>query len=100
MIPKGFGKYLIIKVLKATWQKYDEDMHYPGSYIMWNNGNTLPSQIIDFYTDDGEGIMSVTADTIEVLQLKQDLKRKSQPESESMCSRVKERKWVSHVNVN
>ena len=36
--------------------------------------------MIDFYTDDSEGIMPSTADTIEVLQLKQSLK-KSQPAS-------------------
>ena len=36
--------------------------------------------MIDFYTDDSEGIMPSTADTIEVLLLKQSLK-KSQPAS-------------------
>ena len=32
--------------------------------------NTLSSQIIGFYTDDGEGIMSGTADAKELIQLK------------------------------
>ena len=47
--------------------------------------------MIDFYTDDGEGIMSGTADTTEVLQLKQGSKRKSQPES---WEKNKKRKYV------
>ena len=35
VIPKGYGKYLMTKVLKVTpWQKYDEDIHCPGSCIM------------------------------------------------------------------
>ena len=34
VIPKGYEKYLMIKVLKVTWQKYDEDIHCPGSCIM------------------------------------------------------------------
>ena len=47
--------------------------------------------MINFYTDDGEGTMSGTADTIEVLQLKQGSKRKSQPES---WEKNKKRKYV------
>ena len=55
--------------------------------------------MIDFYTDDSEGIMPSTADTIEVLQLKQSSKKVNQQVGRT-CNRVKERKWVSHVNVN
>ena len=91
VIPTGYGKYLIIKVLKATWQKFDENIHCPGSYITWKDDNTLSSQMINFYTDDDEGIMSGTAGTIEVLQLKQGSKRKSQPES---WEKNKKRKYV------
>ena len=54
MIPKGCGKYLIIKVLKVTWQKYDENLYCPGSYIMWKYDSTLSSQMIDFHPHDGE----------------------------------------------
>ena len=45
--------------------------------------------------------MPSTADTIEVLQLKQSSKKKKVNQKvDRICNRVKERKWVSHVNVN
>ena len=58
---------------------------------MWKNDNTLSSQMINFYTEDGEGIMSGTEDTIKVLQLKQGSKRKRQSES---WEKNKKRKYV------
>ena len=44
--------------------------------------------------------MPSTADQIEVLQLKQSSKKKVNQKVDRICNRVKERKWVSHVNVN
>ena len=80
-ISEGFGKYLISKVLNRNWSKYDQDIHCPGSYIIWKNDNSLPTEKIHFYNDDGEGIKSGTADTIDDLQLKHGSKRKCQPEN-------------------
>lgn len=45
VIPKGYEKYLMTKVLKVTWQKYDEDIHCPGSCIM------LKDETIHFFSN-------------------------------------------------
>ena len=103
VIPDGSAKYEITKVILRTWEHFEPDYHSVGAYIVWKKANVRRKNEINFYEDDGEGIMGDHAKTYRELGLKHGSKRIKNPinHERAKCKRQKiDEKKNSFVELN